>query len=288
MYDQELASIIARRFISRRDAKAKQRSDGQYGPDRDSTGADKPWSMGDLADHLDKRQSFGHYLLDHDNKAKLFCLDVDLIDGPGFWVSRPDLALLGDVQYDHDVIEQWFLGHTHHMPVPSVRAAWRDRSHPGREWWKFQMRYIAEMFTSRIRRHLGLPTAAAYSGHKGIHVYGFTGHRGAAEIRGAAEALLRSFGFFEPTGASTGASAWKYSGLSIEDGFGNFTIEVYPKQDRVSPGHYGNLVRLPLGRNLKAPDDPTFFLDQRGPHTAFSPHPDPVGLLTSGNPWSAS
>jgi hypothetical protein len=138
--------------------------------------------------------------------------------------------------------------------------------------------------SSRIHSELGIPVACSYTGNKGIHVYGFTGHVPAAAARGAAEMVLRSFGSFEPKG-SNDSVYWLDTNLDPQDGYSNYTIEVFPKQDEVGQGGYGNLLRAPMGRNLKNPSDPCFFIDQRREHTTLAPHPDPVALLTNGNPW---
>jgi hypothetical protein len=277
---------MARRFICRRDAKAMQRPDGTYSPARRYEGDakfDLPWSMSDVTDHLNGKRTYGHYLLDAESKVKLFCLDVDLNKDPGTWMQRPDLALLGDTHYEPEVIEQWFLENSHAVPTPSPRNDWRDRSHPGRAWYKMQLRTLAEKFSSRISSELGIPTACSYTGNKGIHVYGFTGHIPAAAARAGAEMVLRSFGSFEP---KVGEDIfWHDTNLDPSDGYSNYTIEVFPKQDAIPAGGYGNLLRLPMGRNLKNPSDPCFFIDQRREHTTLAPHPDPVALLTNGNPW---
>jgi hypothetical protein len=53
----ELANQIARRFIARADAKAKQNSNGDYMPDRvdpkDPQSAAIPWSRDAVLKHLD-------------------------------------------------------------------------------------------------------------------------------------------------------------------------------------------------------------------------------------------
>jgi hypothetical protein len=271
---------MARRFICRRDAKATQRPDGVYSPVRRADGTDDPWSMTDLTHHLDGTATYGHYLLDAESKVKLFCLDVDLNKTGGSWVHRPDLSILGDTYYEPDVIEQWFLENTSVMPSESPRDDWRNRAHPGRNWYKFQMRSIAEKFSSRIWKELGIPVACSYTGNKGVHVYGFTGHVEAAVAASAAEMVLQSFGTFEQM-----KGFWRDTNPDPVDGFSNFNIEVFPKQDTVKPGGYGNLLRLPLGVNRKNPVDPCFFIDQRLAHDTLRPHPDPVALLENGNPW---
>ena len=69
-------------------------------------------------------------------------------------------------------------------------------------------------------------------------------------------------------------------------GFQNFSVEIFPKQDSVKDKNLGNLVRLPLGTNFKNPKDPTFFIDMTTPIADFKPHPNPIKLLTEGDPFA--
>lgn len=262
----ELEALIARRFIARSDVKAVQAPDGQYRPVREK------FTMGDLSDHLAGRVTYGHYLIGPENIVKGFTFDIDLKTS-GVWIEHPDLSTTFTE-------EAWEDGTVRHPCNP--RDLWRDRSHPARPWMKLQLRTIAEMLSSRARHSLGIDVACAYSGHKGVHVYGLTGPIPAREAREAAQLVLASFpGVFAVNGNHYDVHD------SIWGGFSNFTVEVFPKQDTVDPGHFGNLLRLPLGRNNKSPGDPTFFLDQRLAHTELLPHPDPVALLASGDPWKA-
>ena len=120
-----------------------------------------------------------------------------------------------------------------------------------------------------------------YTGNKGCHVYGFTGYAPASEIRQAAKLVMESLGTWQ----QTGESLWTDANADPVYGFQNVNVEVYPKQDQIEAGKYGNLCRLPLGVNLKRPQDPTFFIDQRTDHLQLVPHPDPAALLVSGDPW---
>lgn len=287
----DLESIIARRFIARRDAKAVQRRDGQYmpvvtrppGTPKDSSGVPVPWAMSDLTDHLAGQATYGHYFLDAESKTKLFCFDVDLRDADdGIWVDRPDLGTLEDFFYDQETLNAWYECHSARYYV-NPRQAWKNRSHPSRPFFKGQLRTICEKFSSAIHHELHIPTACAYTGNKGCHIYGFTGHVAAAEARAAANYIIESFGTFQKT---FGNVVWRDSNPDPTWGYSNYTIEVFPKQDTIKESGFGNLCRLPLGRNLKNPSDPCFFIDQRLSHDTLAPHPDPVALLTNGNPWT--
>lgn len=285
--DAQLAGLIARRFISRRDVKAVQVRDGGYRP------VAKPFQMTDLIAHVQGKATFGHYLLDHDNKCKFFAFDIDLNEGNcerrtgeffpeccqaghGNWVQPADLSNSPLELRENDEAEYaWFLQNSIVHPA-RPRDGWIDRRHPGRTWWKRQMREISDMLASRIRGSLGVPALVTYTGGKGVHVYGLTGHLDAAEVREAAIYVLESFNRFVP---AAGSNFYRDSEQGIMESFSNFTIEVFPKQTKVEPGHYGNLMRLPFGRNMKNPNDPTFIVDQRAPITSLQPIPNPILAL---------
>lgn len=288
----EMATLIAKKFIQRRDAKAIQYSHGGYAP---VTNGDKenpirlPWMMEDIHAHLSGHRTFGHYLIDASNQTKLFAFDIDLEKNrsiedsrPGFppftgqWCQIPDLSELPDDITD----EQWNAMVQVHEFDP--REAWRDRAHPSRDWTKMQLRSMVEKISRVVAEEFDLPVAAAYSGNKGVHVYAFTGTVDAAQAREAAELTLGLVGGMEPT---RGNNFYQTVDKSPLRGFPNLSIEIFPKQANLEGKDLGNLMRLPLGRNQKTMD-PTFFIDQRAPLTQLVPHPDPVALLNSGRPWA--
>lgn len=279
----KMAELLAKKFIQRRDVKARQGSNGAYYPVTDCQGGNcthendvrLPFKMSDLHSHLNKQQSFGHYLVDHDDKTKLFAFDVDL-EQEGTWVELPDVANLEnwytDAEYDAAIKYHQF----------NPREAWLDRSHPSRSWLKFQLRLMAEKLSRTIKEEFDLPVACAYSGSKGIHVYGFTGSVPAQEAREAAELVLSLVGGFE---LYRGKNFYRTTDQTPLRGFPNLSIEVFPKQTTLDGKDLGNLMRLPLGRNMKT-TDPTFFLDQTAPLGQLAPHKDPEALLENGNPWA--
>lgn len=305
----DLAALLAQRFIQRKDVKAVQVADGGYRPDR------TPWKMKDLRDHIAGTVTHGHYLCDQSSKVKLFVLDIDLEENSertgfhGNWVQRPDLASKeADKYFDEMRTQQendglYMSDHVIHPANP--RVDWRNRNHPGREWWKYQMRSLADILTSRIRNDLKLPCAAAYSGYKGLHVYGFTGECDAADARALAMATLElAAATWLPTGEfvpTKGENFFKYrhnSGnerFDAIDGYDNLAIEVYPKQETMEGKDLGNLVRLPMGVNQKSGRlnsktnktvfDPAFFIDQLGATNTIAPHPNPQALLEEGDPF---
>lgn len=279
--ETDLAKLIPKKFVQRKDVKAQQTSDGAYHPVNES------WSMSDFRQHLSGEKTFGHYLSDTSSEVKLFAFDVDL-EKSGTWVERGNLLALPDGALVGPDSDAW-LDATTVIHESNPRQDWLDRRNPGRNWYKLGLRTLGEMISSAIHKELEIPVLCAYSGNKGIHVYGFTGVVGAHEARtGALMALeyaANSFsvdGEFVPT---KGNNFYKYNSDNKELGLNNMSIELFPKQDSMEGKSYGNLMRLPLGKNLKNPGDPTFFVDQRLPHTQLAPHPDPVALLNGKSPW---
>lgn len=276
----EIANLLAKNFIQRKDVKAVQTADGAYHPhwvsfeppieERERI----PWRRQDLNAHLAGEATFGHYILDDKDQAKLFAFDIDLID-TGFLptVPMPDPATLTD----DSQVEAWFATFAPCNP----REAWKDRKHPGREWMKFQMRMLSARLAAKVTSELGIRTAVAYSGSKGVHVYGLTGTLPAKDIRDAAEIVMDSTGDWE---LKKGRHFYKHRDQSIQSGFPNFSLEVYPKQDSLASKDLGNLLRLPLGRNKKS-NDPCFFVDLSAPLGVMRPV-DTVFALTTENPWA--
>lgn len=266
---KELANAIAQRFIARTDAKAIQTSRG-YMPDRNLKNELVPWNGQALLDHLSGKCTYGHYLLNKSSQVKLFCFDIDL-NKMGWCPPKPMLDYYEDDRGKGDI--DWVASHP--------REDWREHKRLGRDYYKLEMRTIAEHLSMLISRELEIPTVMAYSGNKGLHVYGFTGLVPASDARAGAQHVLDLAGITlrDRAGNFTPDSYYRVSAPS------NVTIEVYPKQDEVGADSFGNLLRLPLGKNIKSPD-PTFFVDQRQAHDQLIPHPDPVSLLNSGNPWA--
>lgn len=268
-----LAKIIASRFIQRRDVKAVQLRDGKWTPDnriRNTEIHGLGFSMPSLLRHLDGKATYGHYLLDAESHCRVFVFDIDL-EKAGYWVKYPT----------EDVSNEEFDERTEIIPC-NPRELWLDRSaSDARAWFKLQMRDLAQRF-AKATTEIGVPCATAYSGSKGVHVYGFTGNLPAPEVREAADIVMELVGGFEPT---RGDNFYKHTNPDPVRGFTNFSIEVFPKQSSLEGKSLGNLVRLPLGRNQKS-KDPTFFLDLKAPMAELRPHPDPIELLESGDAYA--
>ncbi len=276
--NEQLAQLLAKRFVQRKDVKAIQWGNGEYRPIR------QPWKMKDFRDHVAGQQTYGHYTCDSDGFTKLIIFDIDL-EKEGTWVETPTDEQLAMIETD----AQFMNSITVHPASP--REDWHDRRHPGRSWYKLQMRTIIDALCSAVHKQLNLQTCAAYSGNKGCHVYAFfeepvpavTARQSALFVLEMAGKLLSPNFGFEPL---KGKNFFKHMETDPYYSLQNFTVEIFPKQDSMINKDLGNLVRLPLGRNLRNPKDPTFFIDQREAQTKLVPHPDPVGLLTTGNPYS--
>jgi hypothetical protein len=269
---EAVENLLAQKFIARPDVKAIQHSNGSWSPHTVDGKKDSeriPWRREDLNRHLSGAQTFGHYMLSTDSKCKLFAFDVDLEQ------NRPPEHQMAFQGYwpDED-------GNLHEF---NPREAWLDRAHPSRNWSKYQLKMMASILMKAISEELEIPCAAAYSGGKGIHVYGFTGLIDASGAREGAHIVLDAIGEFS---ASRGDNFYKWNDRDPVTGYPNLSIELFPKQNSLEGKDLGNLMRLPLGRNLKSVD-PTFFIDMRTPMSVMGPV-DAEWALSTVNPWADS
>lgn len=293
----ELAGLLAKRFIQRRDVKAVQLSNsrgtlkvGDWTPVRTKAGRDEAgnnvytyqgFKMNDLKDHISGEKTYGHYLLDADSKARVFAFDIDL-EEKGSWVTVPKFDNVPSGLYNNpEAQEAWVIEQMVQNESVNPRELWLDRKATGaRNWYKLQMKQLANKFLKAIHE-MDIPCAAAYSGSKGVHVYGFTGEMPAEEVKAAAMIALNMTDEFEP---SKGQNFFRHKNSDPIHGFPSFSVEVFPKQGTLEGKSLGNLMRLPLGKNQKS-SDPTFFLDMTTPLSEFKPHSNPAMLLETGNPW---
>lgn len=275
-----LPQLYAQRFIARPDVIAVQSKDGsKWAPDRG-----RKFTVPLLEEHIAGSATYGHYLVNKDNQCKLFAFDCDL-NTVGAWVKQPseeDLVGLLDRFPDPGPEQDAAFDHLTEIYKGNPRELWQDKGHPSRKYFLRQMRTLAEMLSSRIHKELDIPVACAYSGHKGFHVYGFHGLLDAGESRALAQAVLDSFDRFSPI---RGDNYFVDQNPDPADGFSNWVIELFPKKEIHEGDDLGFLMRLPLGRNRKAAENKTFFFDQRLNHHSIKPHPDPIALLETGNPW---
>lgn len=292
---RDLAKLFASKFIARPDVKAIQLdraggglNQGDWFPDTRikperldrSPHAPLGFNMDHLLAHLAGERTYGHYLLSESSECKLFAFDIDL-EKSGSYVVQPS-----NVPDDAD--EAWWIENSVTEVVDgkglTLRDLWTDRRReaaPARSWFKYQMKHLAHILAAKVVE-LDIPCAVAYSGSKGVHVYGFTGKMPATEVREAAMLVLDMVDEFEPM---RGKNFYRHKNDDPFHGFQNFSIEVFPKQGSLDGKTLGNLLRLPLGKNWKNPKDPTFFVDMTGPLAELKPHSDPVKLLEGGNPF---
>lgn len=261
-----------RYFVQRRDVKAVQHKNGAYQPVREyneATGLRDgpfiPFSLQDMQNHLDKKITYGHYLMDSANMCRVFAFDIDL-NKSGYFPTNPGV----------DGNDEG----TKFNPV----AHWMSRRPDyARSWIKYQFRMLAEQIAASIRKELELPSLIAYSGSKGMHVYALTGSPISGEdARAGLDVVLDALGIFVPV---RGRNFFRHVNENPVHGYPNFTVEVFPKQERVDNKKegLGNLMRLPLGCNQKS-KDPTFFVDCSRPMGELVPL-DPYVALTTLDPW---
>jgi hypothetical protein len=278
----DLAGLLAKYYIARTDVKAVQRTNGEYNPVREA------WKRSDIEAHLSGQRTYGHYLLDAEDRCKFFAFDIDL-DKPELH-RRLDPMPVPLYPFPYKVDTEGMRDEDLYKEIRSFhpREAWMDRAHPARGWMKFQLRIIADTLAWKIRTELDIPVAVTYTGAKGLHVYGLTGLMPAKDVREGAQIVIdslddTSLGAMSSVG---GEIFYRFDNQDPIDGQPNITIEVFPKQDSLEGKDLGNLVRLPLGRNLKNPKDPTFFVDMTSPLSDIKSL-DPEFALTEAltQPW---
>ncbi len=202
-----------------------------------------------LLDHLSGGWSIGHYMLNAEGKTKLFAFDIDLEKANperGIWWPMPRGVNANTDDWDN-------------YDAGDPRKTWEEiNTQP--DWMErfiiWQLRRCAQILVRSIEELIPeVRIAVAYSGHKGLHVYGFTGLMSASEAREAASFVLDNTGRFQ---VSRGKNFFKHvptwQGDSNVAAMPQISVEIFPKQDNLnSEKQMGNLMRLPLGRNLAAP-----------------------------------
>ena len=165
--------------------------------------------------------------------------------------------------------------------VKDKRDVFRGEDTPERRELIATVRTITECLTHyATHRFPGVETALVYSGNKGMHGYVFLPPgTPAADARLAAIEVLETFSTNAPFQRVRGDHFWQHSIMT------DVEIELFPKQDKIEAGHYGNLLRLPLGVNRKSKQE-GFFVNPNYPFELLVAD-DPVRALTSGDPWAA-
>lgn len=231
MENKELAKALGQRFIQRRETKAKQFNDGHYEPIHER------WTLQDIVDHIEGKKTWGHYLVDDENNCRIAAFDIDL-KSKSLW--KNDDGLLVEIE---------------------PRSVWLSEESFTKLDLQIQLRCMAEGLALRARRRTSLDVGVAYSGNKGVHVYiFFPSPIPAVAARTAAEDILESFGCFERI---RGEHLWAHS-----SSYHSLEIEVFPKQDTIREGGLGNLMRLPLGINLKSGQS-SFFVNLNAPYNSL-------------------
>ena len=160
--NQELAKLIASKFIERRDAKAIQHSNGAYTPAVDSKlGTYLPWRVSDIIAHLEGRTTYGHYVVSAENTCRMFCFDIDLRD-------------------------EW-------------RDTWAGPNGVEKKRLATELWSMVRVLAQPVKELLDINPITTYSGCKGMHVYApLRPMTPAKEAREMALLVLESYGdFFE-------------------------------------------------------------------------------------------
>lgn len=272
-----IARLFARRFIARPNVKAYQRPDGSWYPDR------TPITMDDLLNHQHGYKTMGHYLVSEQDTCKFFAFDIDLEE------AKPDKNIYwpmpGDWEYPEEKAgwTSWYNG--------DPRGTWMniEKLTPlEARFLVYQMRSMAHQLVRTIEETLGLRTAVAYSGSKGLHVYAFFDEPLPASMaREMAESVIDATGGFA---IHRGKNFFKRQPGTVDHitDAQQLSVEIFPKQDSLAGKDkgLGNLLRLPLGRNLKGSGRPMpMFLDVRARMTEFKKR-DTVEALTVTDQWA--
>lgn len=250
--------LLGEKFVSRKDVKAIQYPGNHWRP------SDEPFNMADFKAHFNGDLSLGHYIVGTDDMARLFVFDIDLR-------ARTKEKDFERVPEEDRFLPEFDWGEGPQPICP--REVFNDENHAARQYMKVKLRSVADGLARRTASTLGCSVAVCDSGGKGLHVYGFTGSRPASEQRTLAEAILLDLGL-EP---SRGDNFWRTQWDSYCE------IEVFPKQDSVGEGGYGNLVRFPLGKH-QSTGRWSRFLTTEAPLSEFV-QMDTFNALQGDQPW---
>lgn len=234
--ERAIVDLIGKRFISHNVKYAEQWQDGEKGGYKPVEG---PLTRKALGQHLQGTRSLGHYLVSPmDSSVKLFAYDLDA--RKALSPTEKEKGLKPATVDDH-VIED-------------PRAAFADPDHPDHHEVQLELWVCGFMLAKQIRlffkeSDIGRITCGvAFSGSKGVHVYGWFEHkRPAKEARMLAEMVLKSL-------ARDNMIFTPFRGTNFyrnEVDFPAIDVEIFPKQDSISTDGSGNLMRLPCGVNLK-------------------------------------
>ncbi|AKL88280.1 hypothetical protein GMA3_103 [Gordonia phage GMA3] len=242
--DVRLQNALSKLLISRPDVIAIQRDTGAYNPLDNST-----WNRRAMSEHLAGENTYGHYVINGD-KAKFFCFDID------FKTKCP--------YYSPE------------NPLHNPRKLWMD-TNGNDPYLRWQVRVMADLFCHRIGI-TGVRQLATFSGSKGLHVYGFPypGQQAPASVlRAMGRQVMDRMGYFFTDRSGSGVN---FDGNPNDPTVGLFQVELFPKQDSVPDGGYGNLVRMELGINRKSMQ-PGFVIDTLADSYYLEPVKNPVEVF---------
>jgi hypothetical protein len=251
---KEVAKLLASKLIERRDAKAVQTPSGAYIPDRTENDELIPWSLADVIAHVEGKRTLGHYLVSSEGSCRALAFDIDLRKK-----ANPDRNE-EPILFDGEEIDP--------------REVWAGPASPAKRDLALQLRYMADGLAKRTKKVLDVQVLVSYSGAKGMHVYGLLDPgTPASDARDAAKLVIDSLEVIVP---EHGNNFFRH-----ESEYKALSIEVFPKQDEIRPGGFGNLLRLPLGVNRKT-GKPGFFMNPMAPDGKFEID-DPIAALTHGS-----
>ena len=235
--EPRIDKLMAKRFIQRRDVKAVQAKTGAYKPIKTK------WTLADVRRHLDGSVTYGHYLLDQNDKTRVCAFDLDFAD------------------------EVEFKGRTF-----STKNAFIHHHHPAKEELNSQIRALSDGLAMRLKRmYPQLTVLCSFSGSKGVHVIGCLPKPTTGKAaRKLVVSVLKSYGCFTEF---KGKNFWQHS----RGEHPNIKIETFPKQISVGNGGFGNLLRLPMGVNQKT-GSAGFFYDLRAPQHLLIPDDSAMAL----------
>jgi hypothetical protein len=268
--ERSIIDLMGKRFVARGDKHAEQNAKGAYAP------VDHAFTRAELSAHLRGEKSFGHYLIGPDDDCvKLVAFDLDL---------RKELHTTEIASGVKPAMVGGEEGNPPHV-CDNPRAVLSDKSHRDYQDIVIQLRMLAFQLSHRLRATAAemeypVTVATAFSGSKGIHVYGWFDKRTKADIAvmvgGVTLASFREQHLvFEPV---RGSSTYRN-----DLAFGAVDIEIYPKQGSLEGKTHGNLMRLPLGRNLKTGGRSFFLRDLQFDGDEFEfVETDPLEALEHG------
>lgn len=264
---RELVRYLGTRFIARKDIKAFQRSDGAWFPDRTS------FTMTNFRDHLAGNQTLGHYMLNQQDTCKYFAYDIDLVK------HNRDCSITG-CKGCPTQIEELAVNDTGKIVktgtiLEGIPRNQFNEDDPAYKTLVINLRLISEGLARMINRHLQIPVAIAFSGNKGLHVYGFTGEVPAGVAKELALTLLKGASSFE---SFRGENFWRH-----KHDYSMLDIEVFPKQVSLEGKDLGNLMALPLGRHQVTKNEKFFISTQALPDRLVKK--DSIKVLSGDLPW---